>query len=92
MARQQHLYRIPFAIHRPEARYKAHVECNYVAGTIQVPEKTSSRVVSVWAATQAEAYRKLCAAVLPDDPRPIQGKSLMRYFVVRTPVGGTIAP
>lgn len=66
------LYRIPLLKHKLTAKTKAEVNFrNFPRLEVEVIVEASS---------DDEAYRMLCATYLPDDDRPIEGKSLINNF------------
>jgi hypothetical protein len=74
-------YRIPVKIHKDKARSKAEVyghEKNWGSG--EWFPNPGARIVVIEAASHAEAYRVMCATVRPGDDRPIQGKTLVKFF------------
>lgn len=73
------VYHVPVRLHGRRARTKAAIAFTLRRDDTTVPAP-GTRIVTVEADTHEEAYRKLCAAVLPGDGRTIMCKRAIRFL------------
>ena len=84
-------YKVPYRLHKKGAKTKAGIGyfADYQGELVRVVGFTGDTPwVDFTAKSHAEAGRKLQELILPGDPRPIMGRTLVRHFAVTVPNRG----
>lgn len=77
-------YRIPYMLTKTKkARTKARIAYAWLNGNILSGQgQPDAHWIELEAKSHAEAFRKFCAAVKPDDARPIQARWAIKYYAL----------